>query len=211
MDVVRTITGQIDVVGVPLFAVTLTAIPRANTPVLLILHWHGFRRKQPTGASSSSPVKRSPIPSSVFQVNEQWLDIGTLDQAMLDAAWQLGAWQLDREERRSCSWIGASQRESMECRQAFGDDPHHPGKEDHIVTEAPDRQEMMELAARIGYLRWQFRPVWGGIWRGVALDDSLSGDGGRALPCPFGIKALVGTRLSRTHYRLGRIDRIILP
>jgi hypothetical protein len=210
MDVVEKITGQIEAVGEPLFAVTLTTVPRANTPVLLMLHWHGFRRNpRPVDFLTNIPTQ-SPIPSSAMQLNEQWLDIGTLDQAMLDAAWQLGAWQLDREERRSCSRIGASEEEAIACRQAFGDDPFNPGEEHHLVAESPDRQEMMEVGARLGYVRWQFRPVRGGVWKDVAPDDSLSEDGGRSPPCPYGVKELVGTRLSRTHYRLGHIDRIIL-
>jgi hypothetical protein len=211
MDVVRTITGQIEAIGEPLFAVTLTAVPCVNTPVLLMLHWHGFRHDPPPEEISSVAPRRSPIPSSAMQLNERWPDIGTLDQAMLDAAWQLGAWQLDREERRSCSMLGASEQEAMACRQAFGDDPFNPGAESNLVAETPDRQEMMEVGARLGYVRWQFRPVWGGVWKNVAPDDSLSEDGGRNPPCPYGVKTLVGTRLSRTHYRLGRIDHIILP
>lgn len=209
MNVFETIIGQIKAVGVPLFAVNLAAIPRANTPVLLMLHWHGFRSNPPPRGLASAPRRRSPVPSSAIQLNEHWPDIGTLDQAMLDAAWQLGAWQLDREERRSCSVIGASEREAMECRQAFGDDPFNPGEERHLVAETPDRQEMMEVAARLGYVRWQFRPVWGGIWKDVATDDSLSADGSRTPPCPYRVATQAGIRRSRT--RLGRIDRIILP
>ena len=211
MDVVKAITGQIEAVGEPLFAVSLTAVPCVNTPVLLMLHWHGFRSDPLPGDFSAAPPRRSPIPSSAMQLNERWPDFATLDQAMLDAAWQLGAWQLEREERRSCSVAGASEHEAMACRQAFGDDPFNPGEEHHLVAETPDRQEMMEAGARMGYLRWHFRPVWGGVWKGVAPDDSLSDDGGRTPPCPHGVKTLVGTRMSRTRYRLGRIDRIILP
>lgn len=211
MNVLEIITGQTRAIGEPLFAVTLTAVPRANTPVLLMLHWHGFRRSRLSGDRSSAPSGHSPIPSSALQLNEHWLDIGTLDQAMLDAAWQLGAWQLDREERRSCTVIGASVREAMECRQAFGDDPQHPGGERHLVAESPDRQEMMDAGARLGYVRWQFRPVRGGVWMGAAPDDSLRDDGGRTPPCPVGIQSLTGRQNSRTRYLLGRIDRIFLP
>lgn len=211
MNVLEIITDQIDTVGEPLFAVTLTALPCANTPVLLMLHWHGFRRNPASVNLPVSSDRRSPIPSSALQLSEQWLDARMLDRAMLDAAWQLGAWQLDREERRSCTIIGASVREAMECRQAFGDDPHHPGEEHHVVAEAPDRQELMEAAARLGYVRWQFRPVRGGIWKDVAPDDSLNDDGGRVPPCPVYVQSLTGKQNTRTRYQLGRIDHIFLP
>ena len=206
MNLLETITGQVRAMGEPLFAVTLTALPRANTPVLLMLHWHGFRRNP-----DAAPPRRSPIPSSALQLNERWMDMGVIDQAMLDAAWELGAWQLDREERRSCAAMGASVQEAMECRQAFGEDPRFPGDERHLVAEAPDRQEMMVAGARTGYVRWQFRPVRGGIWKDAAADDSLGTDGGRMLPCPVSILPLKGKENSRTRYLLGRIDRIFLP
>ncbi len=209
MNLLETITGQIRAMEEPLFAVTLTALPRANTPLLLMLHWHGFRKNPDAGLAV--PPRRSPIPSSALQVNEQWMDIGTLDQAMLDAAWELGAWQLDREERRGCTVIGASIQEAMECRQAFGDDPHFPGDERHLVAEVPDRKEMMDAGARGGYVRWQFRPVRGGVWKAVAPDDSLGDDGGRTPPCPVSIQPLKGRQNTRTRYLLGRIDRIFLP
>jgi hypothetical protein len=33
---------QMDAVNLALDAITLTAVSRPDTPVLLILHWHGF-------------------------------------------------------------------------------------------------------------------------------------------------------------------------
>ena len=208
MDVIGKVAAQIATVGLPLFAVTLTAIPRANTPMLLMLHWHGFRRtpeRPPPGGTMSA----SPVPGSALQINERWDAMEVLDEAMLQAAWQLGAWELDREERRACSTIGASDREALECRQAFGDHPYADASM-QIVAEAPDRPDMMELGSRVGYVRWQFRPVHGGGWAETAEDDSLLADGRRTEPCPYGPKALVGTRTSRTRYRLGRIDKIIV-
>ncbi len=202
MDVFKMINDQVDAIAIPLFAVTLTAIPRINTPLLLMLHWHGFKRQQASGD------EKLPIPSSVVQLNEAWHDMSVLDQAMLDAAWQLGAWQLEREERRSCMTIGAPDREFLEFRQAFGDDPYG---EKLTVSEAPDLEDMMKLGARIGYVRWQFRPVKSGLWKFSSVDDSLTMDGSRQLPCPLGAKALVGTRISLTRYRLGRIGKIVLP
>jgi hypothetical protein len=202
MDVFKTIEDQMDAMEIPLFAVTLTALPRSNTPLLLMLHWHGYNRQD----SSSNEIQ--PIPSSAVQLNERWLDMGDLDRTMLDAAWQLGAWQLEREEKRSCMTIGAPDREFLEFRQAFGDDPFG---EKLTILDAPDREDMMKLGARVGYVRWQFRPVRGGVWKDSAKDDSLTSDGSRRLPCPFGVKALVGTSKSMTRYKLGCIESIVLP
>jgi hypothetical protein len=206
LDFFSAIAGQIDAVRLPLFAVTLTAIPRANTPVLLMLHWHGFRRDLP---SAAKPDALAPVPGSALQINEQWREMANLDSAMLDAAWRLGAWQLDREEKRACATAGASERESLECRQAFGDAVvgDYPN---HLVDEAPDREDMLTLGAEVGYVRWQFRPVHGGVWRDTARDDTLSPGGSREPPCPVGVRPPVGTRVSHSRYRLGNLKRLIL-
>jgi hypothetical protein len=44
----------------------------------------------------------------------------------------------------------------------------------------------------------------------VAGDDSLHDDGGRAPPCPVPAEPVVGTRVSRTRYRLGHSRRLVL-
>lgn len=210
MQVYERIAEQIDALGLPLFAVTLTALPRANTPVLLMLHWHGFRADPSLARDPAGPAPRVPIPGSTLQLNPDWHAIERLDEAILEAAWCLGAWELDREERRACNTAGAPDREVLECRQAFGDSPFG-GEPGHApVAEAPDRAEMMQAGARIGYVRWQFRPVRGGVWRDTADDDSLCEDGSRTPPCPVPARAPVGTRVSRVRYRLGRNDRIIV-
>ncbi|VEB44248.1 Uncharacterised protein [Chromobacterium violaceum] len=41
---------------------------------------------------------------------------------------------------------------------------------------------MMRLAARRGYVSWQFRPVYGGLWRDLAEDDTLGEAGLRQPP-----------------------------
>lgn len=209
MVVLHKIADQIAGVGLPLFAVTLTAVPRANTPVLLMLHWHGFLKDAEHAARPSAAPPR-PVPGSALQLNERWDALQMLDDAMLDAAWQLGAWQLDREERRACSTVGAPEREALECQQAFGEHPFAGGIE-AVVAEAPDQHDLLRLGAAVGYVRWQFRPVRGGVWHETADDDSLAADGSREPPCPVAAQEPVGTRVSRTRYRLGRNDRIILP
>ena len=202
MEVFDRIAGQIDAVGLPLFAVTLTALPRANTPVLLMLHWHGFRADVAMTGERPPAVPRSPVPGSALQLNPSWDALEWLDRSMLDAAWRLGAWELDREERRGCRASGASAREALECRQAFGAAPF--GDDDgFMVAEAPDRPQLLELGERFGYVHWQFRPVRGGVWRDTACDDTLTGDGGRAPPCP--VQAAAASGAGRIRYRLGRV------
>jgi hypothetical protein len=211
VEVFDRIAEQIEAVSLPLFAVTLTALPRTNTPVLLMLHWHGFRADpDPMARPPPASVPRQPVPGSALQLNPFWDALARLDEAMLEAAWRLGAWELDREERRGCEAPGASDREALECRQAFGDDAFGLDGE-HMVTEACDRREMLHMAARVGYVRWQFRPVRGGVWRDTACDDTLTEDGGRSPPCPVPAKAPVGTQVSRVRYRLGQLERLILP
>ncbi|MCB2030440.1 MAG: diguanylate cyclase, partial [Rhodoferax sp.] len=92
MDVFTKIRDQVDAVGLPMVAVSLTAVPCANTPVLLLLHWHGFAPDatppRPGGAGGTSPPPRRqplPVPGSALQVNESWREMASLDHAMLDA------------------------------------------------------------------------------------------------------------------------------
>jgi hypothetical protein len=201
MEVFDRIAGQMEAVGLPLFAVTLTALPRADTPVLLMLHWHGFGRETPGGSPAS-------IPGSALQINERWHALENLDEAMLEAAWRLGAWQLEREEKGACATVGAGPQEALECRRAFGESAT---AWETMLAEAPDRSDILELAAKVGYVKWLFRPVQGGIWQQAADDDSLSPDGSREPPCPVSARPPVGSRVSRTRYQLGRLSRQVLP
>ena len=196
-----------DTVRLPLFAVTATALPRKSTPVLLMLHWHGFRRENPAVSTERRELKS--VPCSALQINERWSALSTIDDAMLEAAWRLGAWELDRDERRACATAGASDQESLECIRAFGD-TLMGGDHEHLVAEAPDRDDMLELASRVGYVRWHFRPVRGGVWRETAQDDTLSAEGSREPPCPVRAQPPVGTRVSRARYRLGSSRRLIV-
>ncbi len=205
MDVFETIHQQSQVVGLPLWAVSLTAVPCPNTPLLLTLHWHGFA---PTG--SSADRLGTPVPGSALQLSDPWTSMGQLDSQMLEAAWRFGAWDLVREERRACSTAGASEREALDCRQAFADEDLHDQPDALVVSEAPDRDELMHLGERVGYVRWVFRPVHAGVWHMVASDETLGADGSREPPCPVSARPAVGTRLRETRYRLGRQTRIFV-
>ena len=209
LDIIR---QQVDILRRPLAAVVLSTVPRRCSPSLLLLHWHGFAAEERQRPPHETRAERTvaPLPSSALQLNQPWTALEQLDNEMLDAAWQLGAWDLVREEHRACSVVGAPLREAIACRQAFGDNPFAPDDEVHLVAEAPDRGELRDAAARVGYVRWAFRPVAAGLWRAAGMDDSLLPDGRRLPPCPVAPRPSVGTRVSRSLYQLGRIDRIVL-
>lgn len=212
MEIFVRVLDQVQAMGLPVVSVSLTAVPRPNTPVLLIVHWHGFAQAQAARSKQSQVpgATRQGIPGTALQLSDSWRSMEQLDDAMLEAAWQFGAWDLLREERRACNTAGASEREAFECRQAFAENPFERGTDDYMVTEAPDRIDLMQLGARVGYVLWQFRPVRSGLWKDAADDDTLQNDGGRQPPCPVLAKPAVGVRLSKTRYRLGRSSRIVL-
>lgn len=212
MEVFDKVLEQVQAVGLPVVAVSLTAVPCANTPVLLMVHWHGFAKHQPPSSAqtASQGEALAGVPSSALQLNETWLALEHLDDAMLQAAWQFGAWDLLREERRGCNTLGASEREALECKQAFAEPPFAQSADDYMLAEAPDRADLMQLGARVGYVRWQFHPVKDGLWQDSAGDETLRGDGSREPPCPVAARPPVGNRVSRTRYNLGRCSRIVL-
>ena len=135
MDLFKSIRQQMDAVRLPLFAVTLTAIQRPNTPMLLMLHWHGFRRENLPARVEQTELRS--VPCSALQVNERWVALSTIDAAMLDSAWRLAAWELARDEKRACNTAGASDQEALECRH---------GEQEQIVAEAPDRDDLLTLS-----------------------------------------------------------------
>jgi hypothetical protein len=71
-----------------------------------------------------------------------------------------------------------------------------------MLAEAPDRADLMQLAAQLGYVRWPFRPVKNGLWSQT--------DGGRVADCPVSARPAVGPRVSRTRYQLRHSTRIVL-
>lgn len=199
MNLLKHIESHMDAVEKPLFAITITAVPCPDTPVLLTLHWHGFVRSDIPGIGKVQ-LGYVPLPSSALQLNERWSDLTTLDRAALGAAWELGAWDVAREEKRSIRRPGADSAEALECLKAFG---AYPDDRTAVVSETPDADDLLGLAAEVGYLRWVFRPVSGGIWGDVAADATLDALGRRAPPCPV---EPVAVRFARdaTIYRFGQ-------
>ena len=42
MQLIDRIEDQMSATGLPLVSITLAAVPCPDTPVILMLHWHGF-------------------------------------------------------------------------------------------------------------------------------------------------------------------------
>lgn len=195
--------------GLPLMAVTLTAIPRVNTPLLLLMHWHGFADGS-LARLRGLGVPARPVPGTGLQLNLPWQRPGELEAAILDLAWRLGAWQLERVEQRACLTLGAPVREAVECHQAFGE--YAPeGSGDPQWVDAPDRMALRRLGERLGFVRWMFRPVSGGLARDHD-DETLAEDGGRGGGCPVPPEPMRRPwRRARVVYRLGRGRGLWLP
>lgn len=184
MELLDRIEDQVAATGLPLFAITLAAVPCPDTPVILTLHWHGFIKEKLADVEEADVVSYTPVPSSALQLNERWKDLLAVDRAAMDAAWELGAWDVQRAERPGCMRPGAESTEALECLQAFGSFPFGVNGTNAVVAEAPDADDLVEVAARRGYLMWLFRPVHGGIWSEYA-DDSTLENGRRRAPCPL--------------------------
>ncbi|KVV44114.1 diguanylate cyclase [Burkholderia ubonensis] len=211
MDLFDRLQEQIESVRMPLFAVTVTAAAQVNTPLFAILHWHGFRRATPL-ILPGVEIPPRPVPGSAIQIDAPWRSFETVDAMLLDAAWQSGAWEVERVERRGCNVIGASAAEALACRQAFGDYGENVARDLQLLIDETARDELMQLAARRGYVRWLFRPVKGGLGRTLdEPDDTLDADGGRRPPCPVPPEPRRPDGRGRTVYRLGRVHRILLP
>lgn len=203
LQLLERIEEQIAATSLPLFGVTLAAVPCPDTPVILTLHWHGFIREKLADIAEAEPVAYTPIPSSALQINERWDDLIAVDQATCEAAWQLGAWDVARAERPACVRPGAAATESLECLQAFGAFPYGVNGHQVVVSDAPDSDDLIKIAADRGYLMWLFRPVSGGIWADVAEDATLTPEGRRAGPCPYRPITPMCTAKRQTVYRFG--------
>jgi hypothetical protein len=184
MEFLERIESQIAATGLPLVGITVAAVPCPDTPVILTLHWHGFIREKLCDAPTAETVSYTPVPSSALQLNDRWSNVLAVDLAAMEAAWELGAWDVARAERRGCLRPGAPSTEALECLQAFGSFPFGMNGNQLVVSDAPDADELIQLAASRGYLLWQFRPVSGGIWADYADDATLGERGRRAGPCP---------------------------
>jgi hypothetical protein len=184
MRILECIEDQITATSLPLVGITLAAVPCPDTPLILTLHWHGFIKEKLAEIEEAQTVSFTPIPSSALQLNDRWNNLIAVDEATMQAAWKLGAWDVSRAERPGCMRPGAPCTEALECLQAFGSFPYGIHGSQVVVSDAPDADDLVHLAAQRGYLMWVFRPVKGGIWAEFADDATLGPEGTRATPCP---------------------------
>lgn len=199
MDIIETIASHTAALRMPLYAVTASAIRKADTPLILTLHWHGFHRDGTADGGLRS------VAGSAVQLNLRWRDFAVLDRAIIDAGWALGAWDVERLARPPWWRLNAPASEAVAGHRAFADYSDLPPSDDTVVVEAPDQQDLLELAARKGYVRWLFRPRKGGLWRQLdGDDDTLNADGGRTLPCPVPLQPDGRELRRKVLYRLGR-------
>ncbi len=203
MQILDCIEAQLAATNLPLVGITLAAVPCPDTPVILTLHWHGFVKEKLIDVEEAETVSYTPIPSSALQLNERWDDLVMLDRATMEAGWTLGAWDVARAERPGCLRRGASSTEALECLQAFGSFPFGINGNQVAVSDAPDADDLIQLAAERGYLLWVFRPVKGGIWADYADDATLGPEGTRTPPCPHKPIPPVCDGKRKTIYRFG--------
>jgi hypothetical protein len=203
MNLLESISDRMLAANRPLVAITVAAVPCPDTPVILTLHWHGFIEEKIIEVEEAETVCYTPIPSLALQVNERWENLNALDLAAMEAGWELGAWDVSRSERVGCMRPGAESREALECLQAFGAFPYGVNGHQVVVSDAPDTEDLVNLAGRRGYLMWMFRPVHGGIWADVADDATLRPDGTRTPPCPIAPVPPAGMGSRKTVYRFG--------
>src|SRR6185436_15209916 len=168
MNHLESISDRMLAANRPLIAITVAAVPCPDTPVILTLHWHGFIEEKIIEVEEAETVCYTPVPSLALQVNERWENLNAVDRAAMEAGWELGAWDVSRSERVGCMRPGAESREALECLQAFGAFPYGVNGHQVVVSDAPDTEDLVNLAGRRGYLMWMFRPVHGGIWADVA-------------------------------------------
>src|ERR687893_739099 len=173
MRVLERIEDQMTSTNLPLVGITLAAVPCPDTPVILTLHWHGFIKEKLAEVEEAETVSYTPIPSSALQVNDRWKSLGSVDFAAMEAAWTFGAFPFG---------INGSQV---------------------VVSDAPDADDLVRLAAERGYLMWIFRPVKGGIWAEYADDATLGPEGTRPGPCPHRPIPPICDGKRQTIYRFG--------
>lgn len=211
MQLLDRIESQLVSNRLPLVAVTIAAVPYANTPVVLTLHWHGFVEARIAEVEDAEVIAYQAVPSSALQINERWDHFDELENGVLDVAWELGSWDLARVEALPFERPGASRQESVECMGAFGSLPVSIDGQPPVVAEVPDAGELISAAGRAGYVSWLFRPVRGGVWAEVAEDLTLEQGGYRNPPCPY---LATPTRVGRTRrprrvvYQFGRCTRL---
>jgi hypothetical protein len=183
MEFLDAIESQMVSNRLPVAGISIAALPCADTPLVLSLHWHGFIERE-IETELGRQLRYESVPSSCLQVNRRWRDLRDVENAVMDVAWELGSWDLTRFEMRPCMRPAAPTQEAIECYMAFGQPHPYFDAELAPVSEVHDAEDLLDAAVRSGYLLWRFRPVRGGMWEEVSEDASLQPGGYRNPPCP---------------------------
>ncbi len=72
-----------------------------------------------------------------------------------------------------------------------------------FVADVPDGDELVGAAARAGYVHWEFRPTWCGLWKDLAVDVTLAKGGYRNPRCPLAARAYEPGNLRTIVFQLG--------
>ena len=62
MELLDRIEDQVASTRLPLFAITLAAVPCPDTPIILTLHWHGFIKERLAEVEEADDVQRLGAP-----------------------------------------------------------------------------------------------------------------------------------------------------
>jgi len=182
-SILDVIEDQLVANRLPLAGVTIAALPFPNTPAVVSLHWHAFVEK------ASTPDRAAPlyqcVPSSALQINIRWDQFQDLEADVLEASWELGAWDLRRIEAPGCGRARSPARAYTEMQTSFGVSAQVIDGERVFIAEVPDAEELVGAAARAGYVHWEFRPTWCGLWKDLAADVTLEKGGYRNPRCPL--------------------------
>ena len=198
-SILEVIEDQLVANRLPLAGVTLAALPFPNTPAVLSLHWHGFV-EIPATPPHEFPLYQS-VPSSALQLTLRWDEFEALETDVLEASWELGAWDLRRTGPVPCE---ASAQRYAECLTSFGVSRQEINGDQVFVADVPDGPDLVDAATRSGYVRWQFRPTWCGLWKELADDVTLHAGGYRNPRCPVGARSLESSGASTVVFQLGK-------
>jgi predicted pyridoxine 5'-phosphate oxidase superfamily flavin-nucleotide-binding protein len=141
------------------------------------------RVRRECGPSDRAAMLYQSVPSSALQINIRWDQFEALEADVLEASWELGAWDLRRIEAPGCERARSPARAYTEMQTSFGLTPQAIDGERVFVADVPDADELVGTAARAGYVHWEFRPTWCGLWKDLAADVTLEKGGYRNPLC----------------------------
>jgi hypothetical protein len=149
--------------GIYIKSVEIAAVDdAAHDPVLVITWSMPDHTAAISSAALSSPGVAATVLSrpadSVLRLTRESASLGEIEDAVFEAAWQLGAWDMVRLERpplRPCAtWREAGNGVAV----SFGRNPYLiDGQPLQMGAAVPD--ELLDLAARAGYVTWRFVPL----------------------------------------------------